>query len=401
VVLSRALAVLLDEFEEPRWHAHALKLIRPLLRTDIYIMSDRRMCVRALKLCWRLLGDDSDTLGDDQVRSELVITLISGIGCHAIRYAEPVLHTQFQFDQLVDYLLCTCDGADDEAINRTFWVLTWLGGSPSTRNRTCRYIDTIIRFMGQEITCYDAMDAACAVRALVASMGQDDESLREHFSKALASAVLLLGPQTSTHDNAFTDISSFISPRDMPYLRLLCALSKEPTWHPQLQHSGHFNNCLAIAKTLSSQGDAHYDEYAVPVVQIIAIMDASVDEHPLVTEDQAYAIWPFILRAWRYTFNLRFFGGVGTARPWHVSITDCIDALPSHVEYARKRQGQGEATVRLIALVETACHKLDEAKPHHAQDGTDRIRADPFWKQNLPVLRQQISELLDASQRNV
>jgi hypothetical protein len=401
LVLNRALAVLVDEIQEPRWHGQALKLVHPLLRTHISIINDRRPCDRALKLCCCLLGDDSDTLGDDQFRSELVITLIRHFSGYAFRFPEPFPHTQLQFDQLVDYLLRTCEGTDDFAISDTFYVLAWLGGSPSTRDRTRRYIDTIIRFMGQETTCYAALFAACAVGGLVASMGQEDESLREHFSKVLASAVLSNAPQRSTHDNPFTDMSFFDSLSVIIYLRLLCALSKEHTWHPQLHHSGHFNNCVAIAKTLSSQEHDGFDEYAVPVVQIIAIMDASVDEHPLVTDDQAYAIWPFILRAWRYIFDLRFFGGAGPARWWQLSVMDYIDALPSLVEYARKRQSQSDENDRLLALVETACRKLDEDKPQYEHDGAQRIRDDPFWRQILPDLRKQIHELLDASQRNV
>jgi hypothetical protein len=401
VVLNRALAVLLDEIPEPTWHAHALKLIHPLLRTGISNLYDRRTCDRALKFCCRLLGDDSDTLGDNQVRSKLVITLIHRISDYAFDFPEPLPHTQSQFDQLVDYLLRICGGPDIAAIRDTFRVLTWLGGSPSNRCRTRRYIDTIICFMGQKITCYYALRAACAVRALVASMGQEDESLREQISNALASAVILRALQISTHDSPFTDISFFESHCVINYFRLLCALSKEHTWHPQLHHSGHFNNCVASAKTLSSQEHDLFDEYAVPVVQIIAIMDASVDEHPLVTEDQVHVIWPFILRVWCYIFNLDFFGGERVAAWWQPSITDCIDALPSLVEYARKRHGQREEAVRLIALVTKACRKLEEDKPQHAQDGIQRIRDDPFWKQNLGVLRKEIFELLDASQRNV
>jgi hypothetical protein len=401
LALNCALAVLVDEVQEPTWHAHALKLIHPLLRTDITIRDDRCTCDRALKFCCRLLGNDSDTLGDDQVRSKSVVTLFCHIGNYAFVFPEPLPHTQSQFDQLVDYLLRSCEGADDVAISDTFRVLAWLGGSPSTRDRTRRYIDTIIRFMGQENTCNDALRAACPVRAPVASMGQEDESLREHFSNALASAVLWLCPQTSTRDNPFILMLLFRSTSVITYLRLLCALSKEPTWHPQLHHSDHFTNCLAIAKTLSSQENDRFDKHAVPVVQIIAIMEASVDEHPLVIEDQAYAIWPLILRAWRYTFNLDFFGGERVASWWEPSITDCIDALPSVVEYARKRQGQREEAVCLITLVKTACRTLDEDKPQHAQDGTQRIHDVPFWKQILPVLHKQISEMLDASQRHI
>jgi hypothetical protein len=402
-VLNRALAVLLNEIQEPRWLENALKLIHPLLqdsKTDIFIFRDRRTCERALKFCCRLLEDDSDTLGDDQVRSKSVAILIRDI-VYANDSDEPLPHTQTQFDLLVDYLIHICEGTDSQVISDTLWVLSWMGGSPSTRDRTHRYIDTIIRSMGQENTHRSALRAACAVRSLVASVGQDDESLRDHVSEALASAALSNAPQTSIDDNPFMDISFFDSFRDMPYLRLLCVLCQDPTWHPQLHHNGHFDNCLAIAKALSSQGHDYIGEYAVPVAHIFATMHASGDVRPLVTEDQVYAIWPLILRAWRYIFDLRVFGGARTARWREPSTMECINAIPSLVEYARKRQGQSEETDHLLVLVEKACRKLDEDEPQHEQDGAQRIRDDPFWQQILPVLRKQISESLDATQRSV
>jgi hypothetical protein len=306
-----------------------------------------------------------------------------------------------QFDQLVDCHIRICDGTDNEEIFDTFQMLSWLGGSPSTRDRTCRYIDTIIRHMGHEDTRHSALRAACAVRSLVASMGQDDKSFREHVSKVLASAVLSNAPQTSIDDNPFMDVSYFYPSRDMPYLMVLCVLSQEPTWHPQLHHNGHFNSCLAIAKTLSSHGLDYFNKYSVPVAQISAIMAASEDERPLITEDQANAIWPIILRAWRYIFNLHFFGGKRMPMWWDLSTMGCINALPSLIEYARKRQGQRDETDGLLVMVEQACHKLDEDKPHHEHDGSRRIRDDPFWQQILPVLNKHISESLDATQRSV
>jgi hypothetical protein len=399
--------MLIDELQEPRWHENAMKLIYPLLQDFKEMKSippDRLMSNRGLKFCCRVLGEDSEILGDEQVRSKSVAILVRlAFYTGTSRASEPLSDTQAQFDQLVDYLLHICEGTDDEVIKDAFQLLAWLGGSPSTLDRMRRYIDMIIRFMDYPITRLAVLRAAYAVRSAVASMGRDDESLREQFSKALTSALLWGAPQTSINDTLFTDVSSIIPLRDIPYLTLLCALSQEPTWHFQLHHNDHFNNCLAIAKVLSSQEHNLYvfNNYAVPVAQIFAIIVPSWDEHTLFTEDHAYLIWPLLLRAWHYIFGLRFFGGIATVRWWKMSTTECIDALPSLVEYARKQRDQSEETDRLLALVEKAYRKLDEDKPQREQDGPQRIQDDPFWQQILPVLRKQISELLDASRGNV
>jgi hypothetical protein len=248
-------------------------------------------------------------------------------------------------------------------------VLAWLGGSPSTQDWTRRYIDTAIRFMRQSTTRQAALHVARSIPSAVASMGQDDESFRECFSEALALAVLSYAPQTY-NDTPFTSLFLF---RDIPYLRLLCALSQKPTWHPQLHQNCHFNNCLAIAETLSSREDDLLDECVVPLAQIFAIMDASGDERPPFTEDLAYVVWPLALRAWRYIFNLPFFGGTAYVKFWQLELAitmEYLDVLPSLVYSARKRWDQGKETDRLLALVENACGKLNEDKPHHKQDGS-------------------------------
>jgi hypothetical protein len=382
VVLNHALAVLLDEIQEHRWQERALNLIHPLLRDFVAnnpFFSDRRISERALQFCCHLLGENSGTLDDDPVRSKSVAILLHLIVSDTINGREPLSHTPAQFDLLVDYHLRICDGADDVAITDTLPVLTWLGGSPSTWDRTHRYIDTLLRFIGQKN--YDALRAACAVSSAVVSMGRDDELLKEHVSEALASLLPSERLQTSINDSPFKAHLFLALEPPMPYLRLLCALSQEPAWHPQLHHNGHFNNCLVIAKALSSQGHNVFDNYAVPVAQIFAIMDASEDGCLLSIEDQMHAIWPLILRAWRYIFNLQFFGGAGErTRIWReISTMECINALPSLVEYARKRQDQSEETNHLLALVKQAYRKLDEDKPQCEHDGTQRIRDDPFW----------------------
>jgi hypothetical protein len=78
-----------------------MELIHPFLRdfkTEISIYKDRRTWERALKLCCLLLDDDSDTLGDDQFRSNSGTFLIDLIVTYIILYHKPLLHTQWQFD---------------------------------------------------------------------------------------------------------------------------------------------------------------------------------------------------------------------------------------------------------------------------------------------------------------
>jgi hypothetical protein len=69
------------------------------------------------------------------------------------------------------------------------------------------YMEIMIHFMALDPTRTAALQAAQAVRSEVASMGQDDKSLREHFSKALATAVL--SDAAPLNENSFKDISFF------------------------------------------------------------------------------------------------------------------------------------------------------------------------------------------------
>jgi hypothetical protein len=401
--MNRMLAVLVDEIREPRWHQNAWKLVHPLIQdfggTSVAIFLEFRMPERAVKFCCRLLEEDSSTKGKNQVQSNSIPILIRLVAYRRAMYKTvPLPHTQAQFDLLVDHHVRICENTDYDAIWDTLTVLEWLGGSPSTPGRLGRYIDTTMGFMGLEITRGAALRAACAIRLAVASMGRDYVSLREDFSKAFASAVLSDAAQTPLDDNP--TFSFFYSHRDTrPYLSLLCTLFQEPIWHPQLHQNGHFDNCLAIAKALSSQEDDDFDEYAVPLAHIFAIIDVSGEEHPWFSPVQAYLTWQFVLRAWRCIFRLAFFGGeLKYTDPFHFT-TDCIEALPSLVAYARKRCDDKEG--RIIALVEQVCRKLDEEKQQCQHDDSQHIRDDiSFGHRGIPALGKQIYELLDASQRD-
>ena len=251
------------------------------------------MLDRAIRLCFRLLEEHPDTIGESQVQSRNLASLIHTISRDWLWDAgsrDSV--TAAQFELLVDYHLHICEGTDYHLIKATFWMLEF--GSSNNPERMRRYIDTIICFMGEETTCVSALCAASAIRVQIASMTQHNESLRQDFSKTLASAILL--DPTRTTLNPFKEISFFIRSQDIPYLQLLCTLAQDPTWHPQLYQHGHFDNCLAIAKTLSSQNHAVFHDYNVPVAHVFAIIDALGDEtHPLFNTVQVYPMWPLVL----------------------------------------------------------------------------------------------------------
>lgn len=376
----------------------ALKLVYPLLQdfvTHISYFKDRRMSELALKLCFRFLEEDSGTMMENQVRFK-TIALLSRIVARRMFWYPKDWCTPAQFDLLVDYHLRGCEGRDYDTVKYTFILLCGLGGSPSTLDRMRRYIDTMIRFMGQETTRVAALRAAFAVRSVIALVGRGDKSLRECFSKALASAVLsgATVTQTSLDDIPFKKISFFNSYRDRPYLKLLCTLSQERAWHPQLYQIGHFDNSLAIADTLTSQKDARFDDYAVHVAHIFGIIDTYGKEHPFFSAVQSYPCWPLVLRAWRYIFCLKFFGGDPT-HPFQVlSTTDCLAALPSIVAYARSQCDNREES--LLALVEQVCHKLDEQTQQREHADAQHVQDSSFGHRGIPVLGIQIRELLKA-----
>ena len=337
----------------PGSHEIALKLIHPLLQYANYIpFIDDRQLYRALNFCLRLL--EEGTPGEDHVRDNSIARLIHIFGSWF--HHKRIKCTPTQYDMLVDYHLHICEGTDHETIRMTFDMLNSPHGSPSTPDRMGRYIDTMIRFMGHETTRIKALRAACSIRSAVASMGQDNESLREHFSKALASMILL-----STHtplNKPFTEITFFRFYRDMPYLTLLRTLAQEIIWQPQLHQSSHFDNCLAIAKTLSTEGSRYDGLYAVPVAYIFAIIDDSDKGHPLFHLLQACLSWPLLLQAWRFIFNLDLFeGNYNLYDTDELSTEDCLAALPSLVSFARKHcVDQDQA---LLAVVEQVCSELD------------------------------------------
>ena len=310
---------------------------------------------RCLKCCFRLLEEDIDAMGEDQVRS--VAILLRWLPRHELQPSTE--HTQGHVDLLVDYHLQIYEGTDYEAVDNTFEVLAGLGASPSTQGRMRRYIDTMIRYM--EITPA-ALHAAWIVRSAIASMGQEDESFRERFSKALSS--VLMGRYSTVHQ----------APGDSPNttcLTLLCLLSQVPAWHPQLHQSGLFDNCLAIADVLLSEEFYLSDgANAVPVAHILAIMEGLDEENSFFRAVQGYPSWPVILRAWRYIFTPGLPQWAVPKKPWEMlPATECIIALPPVVASARRRCGNMEEPA-VIGLVEQALQKLVEERQNHEQDGS-------------------------------
>ena len=291
----------------------ALKLIHPLLQygDHILILQD---CVLdwAFDFCFHLLEEGAP--GKDHIRLKSVACLLQ-ILHHYYYRLKRVKCTPAQFDMQVDYHLHICEGTDHDTISCTFMVLMSLGGWPSTPDQMGRYIDMMICFMDHVTMHIGALHAAWVLHSAVASIGWDNESLREAFSKALAS-MILLSTHTPLNYNPFMKITFFKSYWDMPYLTLVCTLAQEITWQPQLHQTGHFDNCLAITQTLSTEGNQNYDKYAVLLAHIFAIIDDSDEGYPLFHLLQACPSWPLLLRPWCFIFNLSCLKGKTSYTLW-------------------------------------------------------------------------------------
>ena len=414
--MNRTSGVLVGDIPTPpdhKWHKNALKLLPPLLEDCLKMgihrhlnkwLDDHPLSEWCFKCCVRLLEGVETPRTDDTmagIRFKRITTLIHVIVRNPFPNPKDWF-TQVHLDLLVDYHLRICDGSDYHAVYDTFMVLGWLRGSPSTQDRKCRYIDTMIRFMDKEEPCPSALLAACSVPTLLASVDDDDESLKEPFSKALASAIMQL---VSQHDatlqapfnsNPFKDINFFHwSDEIIPYLRLICALSQEPAWQLQLHDNGHFDNCLVIADTLSAQGKENFDEHALHIVHILANIDALGDVQPFYASVQAYPSWPLILRAWKLIFDINFFGRVFD-NDWKIAPTKHLEALPSLITYSRKRcQGKNED---LIMLIEQACQKLDGEEQQREQN---EVEGRPSGCQESRALAEKVMVLLESAQRDV
>ena len=395
--MSRTIDVLVDVV--PASDEIALQLIHPLLQDFIEEHRDGldyRLRDGSFKLCFRLLEEYPGTPSEDQVRFKSVSNLVRMIS-NILHQGHSDRCTQDQFDLLGDYYVQICKDTDNELIIKTFSMLKRLRGSSTTSGKMRRYIDMTVMSMGLEITRAKALRAAWEVRSAVASAGQHNESLRERFSKTLASSILSDATQPPL-DNPFKELSFFDDSRDMSYLELLYTLCQETTWQHQLHYEGHFDNCFVIADTLTSRKHDRFDEYAVHLVRIFAIIDNSGKEHPLCNTLQAYPSWPLVLRAWRYIFRRKFFGGMSSAyRVWWPSTADCIAALPSIVAYARRLCNDGEEPV--LVLAEQVCRILDKEWQRREQDYIRQIQDEKsIGTQVILELGNQIRVLLEASQ---
>lgn len=432
-MFKRLLAILLNEVPvEPSHTLVAKSLLHTLCsyhgKTSNH-GTNQTMSIQCLQCTFRILEDERGVSEDDvrfnNVTAMLHLCLLhsslketdrvwhflhqKGSSVESWYWLEPPdWHTPQQFDLLVDYLLWLCDRTDYVAIGDAFAVLAGLRGSPSTLIRKRTYIETVICFMGSEKplhTRHAALNAACMVRTDIASMGKYDASLRYRFSQAITSAVLGDTEQQliSQGDNdPFTNISFFDWNRESHYLRSLCTLAKEPTWHGQLQRSNHFNICLTIARTLSSPGlifEPAHGELAVHITHIFAIVDSLGDpELQFLEAVQSYPSWPLILTAWRFIFQFSFFKEA-TDQNWkYVADNGYPEALASVMAYVRKyreRWDNSDLTRTLIHLVGQVCDKLEESY-RRTLDITplEHGQSMSFGHQGVPTLGKQINTLL-------
>ena len=341
---------------------------------------------------------NKDPIGKDHVQSRNLALLIHTMD-NRLTWDRMRSFTVAQFELLMDYHLHICEGTNYHLISATFRILEY--GPSNYPDRMRCYIDTIIRFIEEDATYKSALSAASAVRVEIASITQHDESLREDFSKALASAVLLYHRRRTLANNPFEEISFFDFLQDIPYLDILCALAQFPTWHPQLDQNGHFDNCFTIAQRLLSQNDVlvHAHRYAASVAYVFAIIDALGGEtHPLFNTVQAYPRWPLILQAWDSIFDIRF-SHKSIEGDWRrISREGYLDHLPYLIIYARKESK--DSNEPLIALVEEVCCKLEERKQQCEQGDAQHVHDWSLWYTEISGLGNQIRALLGTSLRD-
>ena len=382
-VLNLTLGVVLGDI--PGRQDIALKLLPSLLQNfqnaGYPFGFDDRFGDRIIRSFFHLVKEDPTS--KDHVQSRNLALLIYTIARHR-SWAKIKSITVAQFDLLMDYHFHICKGTNYDLINATFQILEF--GPLNYPERMRHYIDTIIHFMREKTTFISALRAASGIRVEIASMTQDNESLREDFSEALALVLLLYPRPTMLTDNPFSYISFFNGYRDKPYLQLLCTLAQDPIWHLQLYQNGHFDNCLVIAQTLLSQNPPLYNHYAASVAHIFSLIDALEDEtHPFFNTVQAYPRWPLVLHAWYYIFDISF-PHMSTEDNWRGILHEgYLDSLPSLIIYARK-----ESNEPLIALVEEVCHKLEERKQQHEQGDAQHVHDWSLWYTEISGLGNQI-----------
>ena len=301
-MISCVLGVLLGDILGRGWRPCALKLLPSILQHFVkgrIYFRDRCTNERCIKHCFRLLEEASVTMAEDKVRFKTVASLIHHFRCMA-PWKPRNWYTQREFDLLVDYRLRICQDTDYDTIPHKFYLLSGSCGSPSTQGRMRRYIDTMVQFRGQKLLgVYPALTAACQIRKDVALIGRDDATFRKDFSMELA-VVLIDATQPVPHDmNPFRSTLFLSWWRDIAYLHLLSTLSQDVTWQPHLRQSGHFDNCVVIASTMSYTRHEFGNAYAVPVTHIFANIDASDVQTPgLATYSAGLAvhIQPGVLR---------------------------------------------------------------------------------------------------------
>ena len=361
--------------------------------------------MRCLEISFNFLEEE---VGEDDVAIMLRLSLCCSPGDYwnflhrrtdSIWYwvEPPDWHTPAQFDMLADYLVLVCDNTDYDAIADAFWVLAGLRGSPSTLKQKRIYIEKIIHIMGQNISDvarHAAIHAACIIRRDVALLGQDDGLLRYRLSQALTSLAVDIFP--------FQGLAFGKRHMITCYLKLLCTLIQEPMWHYQLQRSGYFNNCLAIAERIPFMDPLlrHiYGPHAVHVSHIYAIIDELSEESPFLQIVQAHSNWRLILSTWDYIFSYDFFE-VATKDSWtRIAGTDYLEILPSLVTYAQRNWEQWDnraETFELIGLVGQVCERLDEETHRSTQESTPSGQGSyvSLRHQGIPELGKQIHRKL-------
>ncbi|KAG1751013.1 hypothetical protein EDD22DRAFT_251856 [Suillus occidentalis] len=210
-------------------------------------------------------------------------------------------HSPEDFDWLVDYLDCI-DSYEEEAI---FDILLTLDVMKVRCSPAKQHL-----FIKNLIVCMDsgmphsirhiALRLAHSAREEIASIDTMDVELRDmvltEFSPAILTAVCPQPGATLANDDLG---HSLRYERDLCYLELIFALSRNSNWHPHLFEDHHVDWCISMIEKYKSYTSHTF--YLTRIFLQIAPEQLSVTSLDSITEQQW---WSMTWMAWSYAFYM-------------------------------------------------------------------------------------------------
>jgi hypothetical protein len=228
-------------------------------------------------------------------------------------------HSPEDFDWLVDYF----DYMYKE--EEVFDILLLLDVMKLRCSPAKQYllIENLIVYMDSDIPHdlrHTALRLAHSAREEIASIDNIDDELRDMILTKLSPAILTaVGPRPgATLANDDPD-RSFNHARDLCYLELIFALSRNAHWHPHLFEDHHIDRCISM---IGEYAYSHHTLYLTGIFLRIAPAQLSITSLDSITEQQW---WGMMRSTWSWVSRIISFNDI-----------DCFGLLPSLVEGTKR-----------------------------------------------------------------